>query len=47
LFDKKKKPKELPKQETKVPDSVKPPESIKDVNFTEIEQDKPKTEEQS
>ena len=46
LFDKKKTPKELPKQETKVPDSVKPPESIKDVNFTEIEQDKPKTEEQ-
>lgn len=47
LFDKKKTLKELPKQETKVPDSVKPHESIKDVNFTEIEQEKPKTEEQS
>ncbi len=46
LFDKKKKPKEVQKQETIVPDLVKPPESIKDVSFTELEQEKPKTEEQ-
>lgn len=44
LFDKKKKPKEVQPQETVVPDSVKPPESIKDVSFTELEQDKPRTE---
>lgn len=46
LFDKKKQPKEIKKQETTIPDSVKPPESIKDVSFTELEQEKPSTDEQ-
>ncbi len=45
LFDKKKL-KEVQKQETIVPDLVKPPESIKDVSYTEFEQEKPKTEDQ-
>lgn len=47
LFDKKKKTVELQKQETKIPDSIKPPESIKDVSYTELEQEKPKTEEKT
>lgn len=44
LFGRKKKPKELPKQETVIKETIKPPETIKDAEFIETK-DESKTEE--